>query len=392
MSEPITWRSVSAPNFGASAALLNSGGETLNQGITSLANLATGIADKQKGIEVSNAVAALGKAANDSERGAIFDAQAANLRDQGIDLKDLIAADQARHNTLNSDATLKSNLDMNASNLASNVLEQAGLTTKNLSEQKIYDHLDTVQKQADEEAALRIRVGDSSIATNAAQAAASAASANNSNDAISERGLARLEKTKLDEDTTLLLKLSQDPKYANADGTANMGMLTKDLQAAGVPLKNIVAGMGGVDVLGRREELKATASLQAANTEKRDLKQYEQNLTDASKANSDAKTSQKAAAVANSHWYTSAAYDATNAAAIDSAHGAQATTSDGKMIRLDPSEISDVMVKSSIPATFGEYGSGGELKTDVFLENIKSAMANKVNLAEEKLKKVAKHK
>ena len=167
---------------------------------------------------------------------------------------------------------------MSASDLAGNALEQAGLSIKNQSEQKTFDHLGTVQKQQDDAAAMGLDVSRANIRSSDASVNSSNASAKNSIDAISERGLARLERTKLDNDTTLLLKMSQDPKYANPDGSANMGMLTKDLQAAGVPLKNIVAGMGGVDTLGRRDELKATASLAAANKETRSLASFNDTL------------------------------------------------------------------------------------------------------------------
>jgi hypothetical protein len=303
---------------------------------------------------------------SESERGAIFDAQAANLRDQGIDLKDLIAADQARHLALNSDATLKSNLAMQDSTMQTNALERIGLNTKNQSEQKIFDHLGVVQGQEDADAALRIRLGDSNIATNAAQAASAAASANNSNDAINERGLARLEKTKLDEDTTLLLKLSQDPKYANADGTANMGMLTKDLQAAGVPLKNIVAGMGGVDVLGRREELKATASLQAANKEKRDFAAVEQALADASKGRADSRDALKAAQDTDTNWFTGNFGQDNEKVAGDAAiSGAFATIvkdPSGKDVSFSPSDIS---------RWAAEHSDKGDLRVNEFNTRLK---------------------
>jgi hypothetical protein len=184
MSETITWRSVAAPNFGSSAALMNAGSDSMNQGIASLAGLAKGVADEQKGIAVSNAVAALGKATNDTERGSIFDANAANLSASGIDLKDFIAANQAQHKTLQGDEAFKTNQELAASNLLANEsklktagLEQLGLGIKNQSEQKMFDHLATVQQQQDAAAALAIRVGDSNIATNASNAASHALSA-----------------------------------------------------------------------------------------------------------------------------------------------------------------------------------------------------------------------
>jgi hypothetical protein len=270
MSEPITWRSVSAPNFGASAALLNSGGETLNQGITSLANLATGIADKQKGIEVSNAVAALGKAANDSERGAIFDAQAANLRDQGIDLKDLIAADQARHLALNSDATLKSNLAMNDSNLAGNALTQAGQGIENKTLQGALDYQKTDQEQKIAAAAQSILESNSNMRTNESQAASSAlsasASAANSNDAISERAIDRSLTTDTSKAITLGLTMSQSKEFQNANGTGiDLGKFMPALDAAGVSGENKLKIMTAVNITADKDAKTAAVIKQAEN-------------------------------------------------------------------------------------------------------------------------------
>lgn len=177
MSEPITWRSVSAPNFGASAALLNSGGETLNQGITSLAALAKGYADEQKGIAVSNAVADLSNTTNDADRMAAFTAHSANLKDHGIDLKDLIAANQAQHKTLQGDATFASDQALNASNLAGNVLTQAGLGIENKTKQGALDYQATEQEQKTGTYNQGILESNSNMRTNESQAASSALSA-----------------------------------------------------------------------------------------------------------------------------------------------------------------------------------------------------------------------
>jgi hypothetical protein len=384
MSEPITWRSISAPNFGASAALLNSGSDTMNQGFTSLANLANGIADKQKGIEVSNAVAALGKATNDSERGAIFDANAANLRDHGIDLKDLIAADQARHLSLNSDAELvarqamndsnirtnDSNIRTNDSTIAGNVIQQKGYDIANDTASKTLENLGV--KQTDEH-----NLNVSNINTNTAQVASAVASANNSNDAISERSLARLKGEKLDADTTLVLKMSQDPKYRNADGTANIAMMNEDLLAQGVPLKNIVAGIAGVDAVGRRPEQLAAAALVAEKQDKRDTFAYEQNIKDASKARDSERDSTIKRLDTDGGWYSgNFGQDSSNldgSALITSAYGTTYTDASGKKQAV-PSSIINQLVTANQDKT-------GDLILEDFTNEFKKAVSR---LAKEK--------
>lgn len=377
MSEPITWRSISAPNFGASAALLNSGSDTMNQGFTSLANLANGIADKQKGIEVSNAVAALGKATNDSERGAIFDANAANLSSRGIDLKDLIAADQARHLSLNSDAELvarqamnDSNIRTNDSTIAGNVIQQKGYGIANDTASKTLENLGV--KQTDEH-----NLNVSNISTNSAQAASAVASANNSNDAISERSLARLKGEKLDADTTLVLKMSQDPKYRNADGTANIAMINEDLLAQGVPLKNIVAGIAGVDAVGRRPEQLAAAALVAEKQDKRDTFAYEQSIKDASKARDSERDSTIKRLDTDGGWYSgNFGQDSSNldgSALITSAYGTTYTDASGKKQAV-PSSIINQLVTANQDKT-------GDLILEDFTNEFKKAVSR---LAKEK--------
>lgn len=230
---------MTAPNFGSSAAMINDGNATINQGITSLAALAKGYADEQKGIAVSNAVADMSNATNDADLGSAFAAHSANLKDHGIDLKDLIAARQAQHTTLNSDAELKSNLAMQDSTMQTNALERIGLNTKNQSEQKMFDHLGVVQGQQDAEAALKIRVGDSTIATQAGQldvarsnaassALSAAASAEHSRAATAALGDVALEKERGRNSALAYDKLSSDPAMLSLDPATGKPVLDQN--------------------------------------------------------------------------------------------------------------------------------------------------------------------
>ena len=395
MSEPITWRSISAPNFGASAALLNSGSDTMNQGFTSLANLANGIADKQKGIEVSNAVAALGKATNDSERGAIFDAHAANLRDHGIDLKDLIAANQAQHTTLQGDAAFKSDQELNASNLAGNVLTQAGLGIENKTKQGALDNQVLVQDDAHNSALQNILESNSSIRSNDASVNSSNASAANSNSAIKERLDAKTEKAATEAGMAMLYKELNNPEnfIKDANGTpigVDKKLALNKTLASGVSMSNLIKGDAAYGLLTDEAAKAEAAKTASANLETRKVEEFKQNLNDASQLVKDSKVSQKAAVAAGSHWYSPASYDAGNAAAVDAAHAAQVSMPDGKIIRLDPAEISALMSDNSRTAIYGD-NSGGELQTDMFLKAVKAAVSAKAD-AETNLKAAAKSK
>ena len=240
MSEPITWRSVSAPNFGASAALLNSGTETVNQGITSLAAVAKGYADEQKGIAVSNAVADLSNTTNDADRMAAFTAHSANLKDHGIDLKALIAANQAQHKTLQDDATFKSDQELSASNLAGNDLYQAGLEIKNRSEQKTLDHLGTVQQQQDDAAAVGLDVSRANIRSSDASAA-------HSNAATTALGVAAKKESDRTNSINSVFSLYQRPEFQRKDGTGvDTGVLATEAQKLGISAENFNLGLGAI--------------------------------------------------------------------------------------------------------------------------------------------------
>jgi hypothetical protein len=402
MSEPITWRSISAPNFGASAALLNSGSDTMNQGITSLATLANGIADKQKGIEVSNAVAALGKAATDSERGAIFDANAASLGARGIDLKDLITADQAKHLSLNADATLAAHQAMNDSNIRTNdssiqndVIKRIGYGFDNQTAEGKLKNLVLEQQDAHNQSAASIRSSDAS-------ANSSNASAANSNDAISERKLNREERQSTKDTANAVYGAFTDPNNitkdangkpildVNGNPTVDVGMAVTGLRKLGKSIDEINAGIANYDTTLRRPEIVAANALVAKKAEDRNLAKFTQDLKNEGELRTASKVADQAAAAAGSHGYTSAGYDAGVAAAIDTAYATQVTMPDGKIIRLDPIEISALRASNSQTAVYGA-NSSGELQTDSFLKAVKSAMSVKVD-AETNLRAAAKRK
>lgn len=256
MSEPITWRSVSAPNFGASAALLNSGGETLNQGITSLAAVAKGYADEQKGIAVSNAVADLSNTTNDADRMAAFTAHSANLKDHGIDLKDLIAANQAQHKTLQGDATFKSDQELSASNLAGNVLDQAGVIIKNKTDQSTLDNLPQVQGDAHLESKSSIKANDASAA--------------HSNAATTALGVAAKKESDRTNSINSVFSLYQRPEFQRKDGTgADTGLLASEAQKLGISAENFNLGLGAIKEASDQVAIKA-AAIKKAEDERED--------------------------------------------------------------------------------------------------------------------------
>lgn len=264
MSEPITWRSVSAPNFGASAALLNSGGETLNQGITSLAAVAKGYADEQKGIAVSNAVADLSNTTNDADRMAAFTAHSANLKDHGIDLKDLIAANQAQHKTLQGDATFKSDQELSASNLAGNVLEQAGLGIKNKTDQSTLDNLPQVQGDAHNSALQNIRESNSNIRSSDASAA-------HSNAATTALGVAAKKESDKTNSINSVFSLYQRPEFQRKDGTgADIGLLATEAQKLGISAENFNLGLAAI------KEASDQAAREAAAIKKEEIEREDE--------------------------------------------------------------------------------------------------------------------
>jgi hypothetical protein len=235
MSEPITWRSVSAPNFGASAALLNSGGETLNQGITSLAAVAKGYADEQKGIAVSNAVADLSNTTNDADRMAAFTAHSANLKDHGIDLKDLIAANQAQHTTLNSDATLKSNLamhdstiKMNDSSIQNDAIKRIGYGFENQTAEGKLKNLVLEQQDAHKSNEQKLLESAANITASNASADASGASAEHSRAGTKALGDVALEKERGRNSALAYDKLASDPAMLSLDPVTRKPVLDQN--------------------------------------------------------------------------------------------------------------------------------------------------------------------
>ena len=263
MSEPITWRSVSAPNFGASAALLNSGTETVNQGITSLAALAKGYADEQKGIAVSNAVADMSNATNDADLGSAFTAHSANLKDHGIDLKDLIAANQAQHKTLQGDATFASDQALSASNLAGNVLDQANQVIRNKTDQGELDNLPQVQGDAHNSALQNIRESNSSIK-------ASDASAAHSNAATTALGVAAKKESDKTNSINSVFSLYQRPEFQRKDGTADTGLLATEAQKLGISAENFNLGLAAI------KEASDQAAREAAAIKKEEIEREDE--------------------------------------------------------------------------------------------------------------------
>jgi hypothetical protein len=304
----------------------------------------------------------LGKAANDSERGAIFDAQAANLRDQGIDLKDLIAADQARHLALNSDATLKSNLAMNDSNLASNVLEQAGLGIENKTNQGALDNQLQVQGDAHNSALQNILESNFTIEANKSSNALRQLQAGEIGAA---RKLLAEEKAATNTGMAAYLKESQDlGNFTN--GVPDRAKIIAKLSSLGVSPDIMLKGFAAEKTFGGAEAIAEEAKIATANKEKRDFAAVEQALADASKGRTDARDALKAAQDTDT-WWGSGNFGQDNEkvagdAAISGAFATIVKDPSGKDVSFSPSDISRWAT---------EHSDNGDLRVDEFNKRLR---------------------
>jgi hypothetical protein len=323
----------------------------------------------------------LGKAANDSERGAIFDAQAANLRDQGIDLKDLIAADQARHLALNSDATLKSNLAMNDSNLASNVLEQAGLGIENKTNQGKLDYQVTEQTDLHAAAKQKLLESAASIVASNASAGASAASAEHSRAGTAALGDAKTEKVATEAGMAMLYKELTNPDnfIKDANGTpigVDKKLAIKNTLASGVSMSNLIKGDTAYGLLTDEAAKAEAAKTVVANGEKRAFAQDEQNIKDVSKSNADAITATKNMLDTSNHWWTGNFGQDTEKlrgdAAITAAGAIRVKDPSGKEVGISPLAIAAAVEKHTHR---GNWANGGDLDVEPFNETMKMEAA-----------------
>jgi hypothetical protein len=134
--------------------------------------------------------------------------------------------------------------------------------------------------------------------------------------------------------------------------------------------------MGGVDVLGRREELKATASLQAANTEKRDFAKVEADLKTEAKNRDTALTSTLASLDTDTSIFTGnfgqdKQYNS-GAALVTAAYGTQYTDASGKSKYVPPALINEIIKANN---------SDGDLNEKDFTDKMKILISQ---LAKEK--------
>jgi hypothetical protein len=271
---------------------MNQGNDSMNQGIASLAGLAKGYADEQKGIAVSNAVAALSNTKNDAERTSVFDSHAANLRDHGIDLKDLIAANQAQHTSLNSDATLKGNLDMNASNIArndstiaGNVVQQKGYGIANDSALKTLENLGVVQTDTHNAALQNLEQSAAAIRSSDASAAASGASAEHSRAMTGQIGKEN-SKTELQRNAAAnYAKLLNDPSVMSKDPVTGTTVVDQskvyDLaMAGGMNPLDLIVGKNAYATITERDRTDAASTEAAKQKEARSLSSFNQSLKD----------------------------------------------------------------------------------------------------------------
>lgn len=408
MAEAITWRSMAAPDFRTSAYMMNVGNETINKGITSLADLAKGYVDEQKGIMSSDAIASLSGAKTDEERDNLFATLSDQLRASGIDQKELITANQAQHESFNSDATLKSNLAMNDSTMAGNAIEQKGAGILNNMNQGKFDYQVTEQQQQTDQAAMDILTGRSNIDTNAAQVdiarskAASDALSARVSDALHKAQAGQIGKENKKEDlernaAAQYAAILDDPSVLTKDPATGEVVIDQskayDLgRARGMNPLDITLGRNAYNANTERDRTDAATLAATTKADKYAFSEHEQSLKDFAKNKADAKVAQKAGVDAGIHWYSSDSYKASANAAVDAANAAQVVGPGGKIIRLDPSEISGLLSDSSKTLIYGD-NSGGELDTVKFLNAVKSAMATKTNdaiAAEQKLKQGAK--
>ena len=377
MSNAITWRNVDAPDLRSSAAIMNAGNESINQGISSLAALAKGYADEQKGIAVSNAVADLSNTTNDADRRSVFAAHSAKLRDSGIDLKEFIAADQAKHASITADGVASDNhamsvstIDKNKSGIETDALGRVGLAIKNQSDQKIFDHLGVVQEQKDAAAAMDLAVSRANIHSSDASAAASGASAKNSIDAISERGLVRKERLAREDTQNEVARALLDPDNAtgvdaNGNPVIDIGKVVANELKLKRNILDINAGIADYDTTQRRPEIVALKAAAAKKLEDRDLASFKQSLETNTTDRKDAKTALQAAQDTDT-WFGQDTDKIAGDAAIASAFATRVKDPSGKEVSFSPADIQRFVTESS---------SGGDITIDKFNNRLKMEAA-----------------
>jgi hypothetical protein len=357
----------------SSAAIMNAGNESINQGITSLAALAKGYADEQKGIAVSNAVADMSNATNEADLGSAFAAHSANLKDHGIDLKELIAARQAQHTSNNSDAELAarqalnaSAIAMNNSTIAGNDVRQAGDLIDNNTKQGVLDN----QVQAFGDAHNTVL---SNIANNNAQTAIAQTNANTNASqakaAINELALKRSLVEATEKAQNRFVTLGQDVNYRNADGTSNMGMIVDTMQKEGYTIPNIGAGKQLSDNLGDRANKLAAAAKEAEVITDRETKKYEQTIKDAGdsrKASLKSRIDGLDTDTLTSPFGGGDREKFDGASVLTSAYAAQARDDSGKMGPI-PTTVLDKI--------YDLHSSSGDIKTKEYTKDVEGYVA-----------------
>jgi len=381
MSEPITWRNVAAPNLAATAAFMQTGGESIDRGMTALANVAKGIADEQKGVELSSAIGALGKAKTDEERSALFDAQAARLGARGIDLKDLIAADQERHKTLQGDTKFATDQKAAVADLLTKELTQAGIKTENKTNETKFNHLLTEQAFADKTAEAELKKIASAIENDAASRAAAYSNIQSDRvmDALHTAQMNQVGKESKNQDrereaAALFFSSINDPANIDTDSAGNKSVNTKRLYdalaAKGVNPKDANAAKEIYDTAMDKDQMLKAAADNADKEEKYAFAEHEQKLRDESKMRAEALAATKATLDTDTSWLTGnfgqdKQYNS-GAALVTAAYGTKYTDASGKTKYL-PAAIVNELVKNN--------SNDGDLKEKAFVINMKKRIA-----------------
>jgi len=381
MSEAITWRSMAAPDFRSSAAMMSGGNETINQGINSLAALAKGYADEQKGIAVSNAVADISNTTNDADRMSVFNAHAANLKDRGIDQKDLIAANQAQRANLTAEGAARDTHDMSASNILTNTARQAGLAIENDMNRGKFDYQKTEQEQQTAKATMDLAVARSGIDVNA-----SSITSARINDALHQaqageigqaRADAKAKEASTEAGMAILYKQLNNPEnfIKDANGTpigVDKKLALDKTLASNVSMSNILNGDAAMDKLTDEAAKAEAAKTTAANKEKRAFAQDEQNIKDVSKNNADAITAIKNNQDTSNHWWTGNFGQDTEKlggdAVITAAGAIRVKDPSGKEVGISPLAIAAAVKEHSHS---GSWVNGGDLDVDAFTKTMK---------------------
>jgi hypothetical protein len=250
---------------------------------------------------------------------------------------------------------------LNASNLETNKLRQAGIGIENTTNQGILDHQPTAFSLEDrtKESSIRssdasARASDSSVLSDRVRDAYTKAQTGNIGREVAEKGKAR-------EAAAALYAAARNPDFS-ANGKLDQAKVFDAVVASGVNPMDLYGASATYDVVSGRNDAKATAALDAAFAKEKEKIDYEQSVKNLAKSRDDAKTALQAAQDTDTSWLTGNFVGQDDEklagdAAIAAAFATRVKSPSGKEVGFSPSDISRFVAESS---------SGGDLDVTKF--------------------------